>query len=208
MIQTIGLSKKFKGHTVLREIDFELEKGSIYGIVGKNGSGKSVFLKLLAGLLYPTKGEIRIDGKKLERGKFPPNVGMVLDCTGFLPDLSGVDNLRLLASIRKKIGDERIREVLELVGLGEEGKKKAGKYSVGMKQKLAIAQAIMEYPDLLILDEALNGMDDSSTADMIRLLKKMRDDREVSILFVSHDQEDVKDLCDRVFRMKSGRLYG
>lgn len=206
MVEVTDLTKKFGNHVVFRDANFKMEDCSICGIVGKNGSGKSIFLKILSGLVYPTKGKIIINGKKLKKGCFPEDIGVVLDCTGFLTDLSGIDNLKLIASIKNEVNEKQIVQVLQSVGLDPGERKTVGKYSVGMRQKLGIAQAIMESPRLLLLDEALNGMDDQSVRSVINLLKKIREEKGTSIIFVSHDRKQVEELCDAVWVIQNEQI--
>lgn len=152
MIIFEDVSKEFKDKTVLEDVNIHISKGEICGITGRNGSGKSVFMKLAAGMLYPTEGQIEVNGKVLERGEFSQDTGIILDNTGFLKELTGYKNLKILASVLNRVSDEKIAAVMELVGLEAGNKTPVGKYSVGMKQKLLLAQAIMEEPALLLLD--------------------------------------------------------
>lgn len=206
MIIFENVSKKFKEKTVLKDVNIRINKGEICGIVGKNGSGKSVFMKLAAGMLYPTKGRITVKGKVLEKGEFPPDTGIILDNTGFLKELTGYKNLKILASVLHKISDKDIISVMELVGLEAGNKTPVGKYSIGMKQKLLLAQAIMEKPDLLLLDEPFNGLDEESEDRMMRLLKWMNQEKGVTIVIISHDKEEIQCLCHRIFKVTGGRL--
>lgn len=207
MIIFENVSKEFKDKTVLENVNIHILKGEVCGIVGRNGSGKSVFMKLAAGMLYPTEGQIEVNGKVLERGDFPQDTGIILDNTGFLKELTGYKNLKILASVLKRVSDEKIAAVMELVGLEAGNKTSVGKYSVGMKQKLLLAQAIMEEPELLLLDEPFNGLDEESEQKMMGLLRKMNQDKGVTIVIVSHDMEGIRSLCHKVYRVHKKGIF-
>lgn len=207
MIIFENVSKEFKDKTVLENVNIHILKGEVCGIVGRNGSGKSVFMKLAAGMLYPTEGQIEVNGKVLERGDFPQDTGIILDNTGFLKELTGYKNLKILASVLKRVSDEKIAAVMELVGLEAGNKTPVGKYSVGMKQKLLLAQAIMEEPELLLLDEPFNGLDEESEQKMMGLLRKMNQDKGVTIVIVSHDMEGIRSLCHKVYRVHKKGIF-
>ena len=183
-----------------------LESGKIYGLVGRNGSGKTMLMKHILGFVSPTSGTITIDGKVLGKDiDAPDNIGAIIENPGFLPGYSGFSNLKMLASIRHKISDEDIKNAIRLVGLDPESKKHVGKYSLGMRQRLGLAQAIMEDPDLLILDEPMNGLDKDGVADMRRYLLDLKA-RGKTIIIASHSAEDIEVLCDTVCEMDKGRL--
>lgn len=200
------LDKFFGKNQVLYNINVDFEAGKIYGIIGRNGSGKTVLFKCICGLVPISNGTITVRGKEV--GKeigIPDNMGIILETPGFLPGYSGYKNLKFLADIKKKVGTDRIREVMELVGLDADDKKKVSKYSMGMRQKLGIAQAIMEYPDILILDEPMNGLDNKSVEDIRRLFLQMKEEGKLMIL-ASHNKEDISCLCDTVYEMDNGIL--
>ena len=165
-IELDNVSKNFKNQTVLENVNLKLESGKIYGLVGRNGSGKSVLLKIMTGLMEPSDGIIKYGGIPLKKGQYAKDVGIVQDCIGFMPEYTAKENLLLLAKINKKTGEERINEILKQVGLEPDSKKVYRKFSLGMKQKLAIAQAFMEEPKVLLLDEPMNALDEQSVQDM------------------------------------------
>ena len=200
------LSKRYVEIEVLHNINLAMKAGTIVGFVGRNGSGKTMLMKHICGLVHPSEGEIWICGKKLEkRGEISDNIGAIIENPGFLPEYSGFQNLKLLAMIQRKITDEKIRETLKLVGLENAGKKHVGKYSLGMKQRLGIAQAIMENPDILILDEPMNGLDNEGVEEVRTLLISLKEKGKL-IIIASHMREDIELLCDEVYRMEKGKI--
>ncbi|WP_062352925.1 ATP-binding cassette domain-containing protein [Bacillus kwashiorkori] len=205
ILQIEGLSKKINGQLLLNNIEMKISTPGIYGIVGRNGSGKSLLFKTIAGLLVPTEGKIKVFDQYLEKGAFPKSFGAVLDTGGFLPHYSGFQNLKLLSSIKNLITEKEIREVLDFVGLRSAGNKKVRNYSLGMKQRLSIAQAIMEKPKLLILDEALNGLDEAGV-DFFRKVFLDLKNKGTTILLASHNREDIELLCDEIYKMDNGVL--
>lgn len=205
-IKTSRVTKSFRGEIVFQDISLDLQKGKIYGFVGHNGSGKSVFFKLLCGILIPDSGEIEILGKKLGVDlDFPDQIGAVIEHPGFLPEWTGFKNLKYLASIRNLIGDQQIKEAILQVGLDPDNPKSVKKYSIGMKQRLAIAQAIMEDPEILILDEPMNGLDKNGVQQIRNLILALKE-RGKTILLSSHISEDIQLLCDEVFEFENRRL--
>lgn len=201
-----GVSISFGDTEILREVSRDFTAGSIHGIVGNNGSGKTVLMKCICGFLRPGRGRILVRGKQVGRDMdFPDDMGIIIETPGFLPDLSGMKNLALLASLRRCIGREAIRRSMERVGLDPDSKKPVGKYSLGMRQRLGIAQAIMEDPSLLILDEPLNGLDKTGAAHMRTLIRELRSQGK-TILLASHNQTDIDELCDTVCEMDAGVL--
>lgn len=201
-----NLVKTIKGQIILNHINLEIEQGKIYGIIGRNGSGKSMLFKAISGLISPTSGKIKVFGEEISSGKFPKNFGMLLDKPGFLPHYSAYKNLKLLASINNVISDEEIKNAIALVGLDPELKKPVKQYSLGMKQRLGIAQAIMEKPQFIILDEPMNGLDEEGVAEMRNLILNLKE-RGVTILLSSHNSEDISLLCDVVYKIDKGILY-
>lgn len=206
LISLKNVSKSFKDEEVVKSCTISFEEGCIYGIIGRNGSGKSVLLKLICGLYQPDEGTIQVMGKTLGKGQeFSDEVGAMIEAPGFLPGYSGYQNLKFLAAIRKKIGEPEIKNAMTRVGLDWKSKKKVGKYSMGMKQRLSFAQAIMENPGILLLDEPTNGMDEKSVRDTRELLNELRNQGKL-IIITSHIKEDIQLLCDVVYKMDQGHL--
>lgn len=205
VIRLENVSKKFSSEEVIKNISMEFQKGRIYGIMGKNGSGKTVLFKLIAGYLKPSSGDIFVMGKKIGVDvDFPQSMGLVIETPGFLPQYTAYQNLQYLAGIRKVIGKEEIASAIRMVGLEPDSRKKVGKYSLGMRQRLGIAQAIMEKPELILLDEPMNGLDKKGIADIKQLLRELAAEGK-TILMTSHYAEDMQ-VCDEVFEMEDGRL--
>ena len=205
-IEIQNLTRDFKNAHVLKKINLTLESGRCYGLVGRNGSGKTVLMKLICGFLSPTQGRVLVNGKQVGKDvDFAPDTGAIIETPAFLPYLSGYQNLKNLADIQKKIGPTEICQVIETVGLDPNSKKRVSKYSLGMRQRLGIAQAIMEDPDILILDEPMSGLDKEGVADMKNLFMKLKQSGKL-ILLASHVQSDVDFLCDEVFEMDQGIL--
>ncbi len=203
-ISVQSVSKTFGDTQVLREVSREFEAGRVHGIVGNNGSGKTVLMKCICGFLPPTRGRILVRGKQVGRDMdFPDDTGIIIETPGFLPNLTGLKNLELLASLRRRVDREGIRRTIERVGLDPDSKKPVGKYSLGMRQRLGIAQAIMENPSLLILDEPFNGLDKNGVADMRQVIKGLREQGK-TIILASHNQMDIDELCDTVCEMDAG----
>jgi len=200
------VTKRFGKECVLHGVSRDFEAGKIHGIVGNNGSGKTVLMKCICGYLLPESGAIYVRQKQIGVDvDFPENMGLIIETPGFLPALSGVKNLELLAALRGRIGLREIAETMRRVGLDPEMRKPVGKYSLGMRQRLGIAQAIMEDPSLLILDEPLNGLDKGGVREMRELLKSLRQAGK-TILLASHNQADIDELCDTVCEMDDGRM--
>ena len=204
VIRVEGVYKRFGTDTVLKDVSRSFERGRIHGIVGNNGSGKTVLMKCICGFLIPTEGEVIVNGKRVCKDvDFPPGLGLIIETPGFLPNMTGVKNLEILASLNKKIGLEEIAAAIRRVGLDPLMKKPVGKYSLGMRQRLGIAQAIMEDPTLLILDEPLNGLDKHGVREMRQLIKGLKEQGK-TILLASHNQGDIDELCDTVCEMDAG----
>ncbi len=205
-IEVKNISKSFGKQQVLRDVSFECEAGKIYGLIGRNGSGKTVLMKCIIGLLRPDAGEVVVSGKRVGLDtEFAQNIGFLIENPGFLAGESAYANLKYLASIRRVADSQRIRECIELVGLDPASRKRVGKYSLGMRQRLGIAQAIMERPDILMLDEPMNGLDNAGVHEMRNMLKAQRDEGR-TIVLASHNHEDIAALCDEVYHMDAGVL--
>ncbi len=204
MIQVEHAVKEFKETTALRDVSVQFEKGKIYGLVGRNGSGKTVLLKSICGFLPLTSGTIKVEGKVIGKDiEVPENIGIIIEEPGFLPQYSAKKNLKLLALLRNQISDAEIEGTLEKVGLDPKSKKKVGKFSMGMRQRLGIAQAIMENPRILILDEPTNGLDEVGVKEIRKLLLDLKNE-ERTIIIASHNAEDISTLCDQVYEMDGG----
>ncbi len=205
-IEVCHVTKSFKKQTVLKDVTMHLEKGKIYGLVGNNGSGKTVLMKCICGFLMPDEGAVVVDGKKVGVDMdFPKDLGLIIETPGFLPKLSGKKNLVYLAKMRKKATESQIEEAMRRVELDPNLKRPVGNYSLGMRQRLGIAQAIMENPSLLILDEPFNGLDKAMTEKIRGLLLKLKKEGK-TILLASHQQADIDLLCDEVWEMDAGTL--
>lgn len=205
-IEILNVSKSFGGEKVLKNVYHTFEKGKIHGIVGNNGSGKTVLMKCICGFLRPDEGKIFVNHMEVGKERdLPEDIGIIIETPGFLPHLSGFQNLKLLASLRKIANDHTIRDTIELVGLDPSLKKPVGKYSLGMRQRLGLAQALMEDPNLLILDEPLNGLDKNGVLHIRELIKNLRYQGKTVIL-ASHNQMDIDELCDTVCEMDAGVL--
>lgn len=205
-IEVVDVSKTFGKQEVLRHVSLSMKSGNIYGLIGRNGSGKTVLMKCICGLLRPTSGQILMDGRYLEEEeRLLEDFGIIIGNPGFLPHYSGRKNLRMLAMIRGKCGKEKIDLAMHQVGLDPEMSRKVSEYSMGMKQRLGIAQAIMEENSILILDEPMNGLDNQGVEDMRKLFQKLKEEGRL-ILLASHSSEDIEVLCDQVFEMDAGIL--
>ncbi len=198
--------KSFDDEEILHGISHEFEEGKIHGVVGNNGSGKTVLFKLMCGFLHCTRGKIFIDYQQVGKDMdFPDDMGIIIETPGFLPYQTGFKNLQILASLQKKIDDNTIFETIKRVGLDPNMKKYVSKYSLGMRQRLGIAQAIMEDPRILILDEPFNGLDKHGVKDMRQLIKELKGNGK-TILLASHNAADIDELCDTVCEMDAGIL--
>ena len=201
-----NVSKSFGSECVLRNVSCTFEAGKIHGIIGKNGSGKTILMKLICGLTLPTSGEVRVRGQRIGKDvDVPPDIGALIDAPGFLSYHSGRKNLRYLAQLNRKINDDGVRAAMERVGLDYISKKLVGKYSLGMRQRLGIAQAIMENPEILLLDEPMNGMDKQGSENIRQLILELRAEGK-TIFLASHIPQDIDILCDTVHEIDAGCL--
>ncbi len=201
-----NISKQFSGQTVLDNISLTIEKGTTIGLVGENGSGKSVLFKILCGFVKPDQGQVYVQGKQLgKKDDFPENLGIFINSPGFIGLYSGYKNLEFLANIRGAIGEREIKEAMQKVGLDPFNKTKVDNYSLGMKQKLGLAQAIMENQDILVLDEPFNALDFKTYNDIKEIIRILQAE-EKTILLTSHNYDDVEQLCNTVFMIHDGKL--
>lgn len=197
-IEVKNVYKSFGKEQVLTNISLSIPPGSIYGVVGNNGSGKTVLMKCICGFMKCDKGTIFVNGKQVGREiDFPDHLGIIIETPGFIPNMSGYKNLKILASLKGRIGKQEIRKTIRKVGLDPDMKKPVAKYSLGMRQRLGIAQAIMENPKVLILDEPFNGLDRYGVVEIRALLKQLKAEGK-SILLASHNAQDIEELCDHV----------
>jgi ABC-2 type transport system ATP-binding protein len=198
--------KDFKGDTVLTDVSHDFSAGMIHGIVGNNGSGKTVLFKCICGFMYPSKGRILVNGEEVGKTRdFPDEMGIIIESPGFLTQYSGLKNLEILASLKARVKTGEIVETIRRVGLDPTMKKPVGKYSLGMRQRLGIAQAIMESPKLMILDEPMNGLDKKGVLEIREVLKGLRQEGK-TIILASHNAADIDELCDTVCEMDAGVL--
>lgn len=206
MIELEHVSKIIKGRTVLEEINCTFQKGLTYGLKGINGSGKTMLMRIISGLIYPTSGTVRIGGKELGKElSFPEHMGLLLENPAFLDSYTGYHNLELLASLHGSIGKTEIRDALARVGLDPEDKRKYRKYSLGMKQRLGIAAAIMEKPDILILDEPLNALDTSGVELFSNIIREEKQ-KGTLIILSCHEDEKLKEYADVIWIMENGKI--
>lgn len=206
VIQVENVSKIIKGNMVIDCVSAEFSSGKVYGLQGINGSGKTMLMRLISGLIYPTEGRIVIDGKILGKEiAFPESIGILIENPAFLDNYSGFANLKLLASIQNKIDDEQIYKTLERVGLEPDSRKKYKKYSLGMKQKLGIAGAVMEKPELLILDEPANALDKEGIERLKKIVQEEKE-RGALIILSCHDSALLEAMADVIYSMENGRL--
>lgn len=200
------LYKTFQKTTVLEDINLSFEKGKIYGFVGHNGSGKTVLFKCICGFIPATLGKIIVNGKTLGSDiDVLPNAGIIIEQPAFLTGISGIRNLEMLYMLNNKVDKQVLRDAMKRVGLDPASKKPVGKYSLGMRQRLAIAQAFMESPDILVLDEPMNGLDKNGVNEMRILFQQLKSEGR-TILMASHNKEDIDLLCDEVYEMENGRI--
>lgn len=206
LLEMKNVSKKFGRKTILKDVSLVVQQGETVGLVGANGSGKSVLFKILCGFLQPDKGSVFVHGEKLGKGRdFPENMGTFINSPGFIGIYSGFKNLKFLADIRGKIGTEEIEDAMLKVGLDPSNKTKVDDYSLGMKQKLGLAQAIMEEQDILVLDEPFNALDHKTYEDMKEIIRMLKAEGK-TIFLTSHNFNDIEQLCDEVYTIEECRL--
>ena len=204
-IKLISYNKKIKEDYVLKDINYTFKQGNIYGLIGKNGSGKTMLLKAMSGFLRPSNGKVIVNDQELYlKEEFPKDMGVMIGNCEYIKDMTGKDNLKYLASLLKKIDDDRINEVIDIVNLTDEKDKLVKKYSLGMKQKLGIAQAIMEYPKILLLDEPFNGIDNESVSKIKKYLYSIKKD--TIIIIATHYKEDIDNYCDSIIKLENGTI--
>ncbi|MBR6765453.1 MAG: ATP-binding cassette domain-containing protein [Clostridia bacterium] len=204
-IEIKNVTLTIKNKTILDNVSLNIEKGTIHALVGENGSGKTMLMKCVSGFVHP-KGEITVKGQRVGKDvDFPDSMGIIIETPGFIPYYSGYKNLEYLASIKNKISAEEITRVLEKVGLKDEAKKRVGKYSLGQRQRLGIAQALMEDPDILILDEPMNALDHKGVLLVRELILELKE-KGKTVLLTSHNSEDIDLLADSITYMENGRI--
>lgn len=201
-----NVSKSFDGIEVLHEVNLDLEEGKIYGFIGRNGSGKSVLFKIICGLYYPTSGSVIVDGVDIHKNDvFPNDMRVLIEKPNFLPNLTGLENLKLLASIQNKITEEDIILILDKLNLKKDMNKLYHKYSLGMKQKLAVAQVFMENPKMMIFDEPFNGIEEKTVEVIKKILLEEKKNGKI-ILISSHIKEDIEELADTIYFVDAGSV--
>ncbi|BBI33864.1 ABC transporter ATP-binding protein [Cohnella abietis] len=207
-IEATSFTKSIGKIKVLENINVSLESGNIYGVVGRNGSGKTMFLRMITGLILPTNGEVKVDGRVLGKDiSFPDKLGILLEKPSFIGHLTGYENLKMLAKIRNVTKSEDIQYFMNIFDLDWKTKKKFNKYSLGMKQKLGIIQAIMENQQIIILDEPFNALDETSVGTLRKVLEKLRTEQKL-IVMTSHNKEDIQLLCDHTITISEGKIIG
>lgn len=206
VVSVTGLNLTIGDKCILQDVNLSCQQGCIYGLTGRNGSGKTMLMKCICGFVRPTSGEVKVDGKRIGKDiDFPESVGLIIETPGFIPYYSGFKNLKVLASLNNRVDDVRIRDTMSQVGLDPELSRHVSKYSLGMRQRLGFAQAIMEDPSILVLDEPMNGLDKEGVADMRSYLLSLKK-KGKTIIIASHSAEDIDVLCDHVYEMEHGRI--
>ena len=201
-----NLTKTFGSETVLKDVSLSLEKGKIHGIIGRNGSGKTVLMKCVCGFLQTTKGTAQVFGRTIGKDcDFAPDTGMLIETPGFLPHETGLNNLLWLARLGKDADKARVKSLIEMVGLDPNLRKHVSQYSLGMRQRLGIAQALLDDPSLLILDEPMNGLDKTGVRSIRSLLLSLKTQGK-TIILASHFAQDIDELCDTVHEMDQGQI--
>ena len=204
VIEVCNVTKRFGTSEVLKDVSINFEKGKIHGLIGRNGSGKTMLMKCICGFVPVSEGKILVDNKEIGKDiDVPESIGAIIETPGFLYGYSGYNNLKFLAKINKKISKEKIRQTIQMVGLDPDSKKHVGKYSLGMRQRLGLAQAIMEDPEILLLDEPMNGLDKHGVGEMRELFRSFADQGK-TIIMANHSSEDIEVLCDTVHEMDLG----
>lgn len=205
-IEVKNATKIIKGAVILKNVDLELESGKVYGLQGPNGGGKTMLMRLICGLIRPTKGQVFIDGKLLGKDMdFPPSVGLLIENPAFLPGYTGLQNLEMLAQLRDRVDTQQIRKTITEVGLEPDDKRKYRKFSLGMKQRLGIASAIMEQPDLILLDEPTNALDEKGVEQICGLIRREQD-RGALVILACHDTAILESLSDEIFTVAEGNV--
>ena len=205
-IRVEGVSLTLQKTEILKDVSIHFEEGKIHGLIGRNGSGKTMLMKCICGFVKSTKGSIKVRDKEVGKDMdFPEDVGLIIETPGFVPYYSGYKNLSVLAGLNRKIGKKEIQEAMQMAGLDPALRRHVGKYSLGMRQRLGIAQAIMENPDILILDEPMNGLDKDGVRDMRKLFLELKEQGKTMVI-ASHSAEDIDILCDTVHEMDKGVL--
>lgn len=207
-IEMKNYCKSIRGAEVLKDISLEFHSGVCYGLQGKNGCGKTMLMRAVSGLIFPTSGSVVINGKTLGKEiSFPENMGLLIENPAFLPGFTGKRNLQLIADIRSVAGDKEIEEVLKEVGLDPEDKRKYRKYSLGMKQRLGVAAAFLEQPDLIILDEPINAIDQKGVEQVRAMIEKAKK-RNAVLIVACHDKEELYRLADVIVKLEDGQITG
>ena len=202
IIEIKGVCLTLKKNEILKDVTVSFEEGKIHGLIGRNGSGKTMLMKCICGFIHTTDGSITVAGNEIGKDcDFPENIGIIIETPGFIPHYSGIRNLKLLAGLNKKIGTDKVKDAMQMVGLDPTLKRSVKHYSLGMRQRLGLAQAIMENPTTLILDEPFNGLDKNGVAEMRLLLKELKKQGK-AILLASHNARDIEKLCDEVHDME------
>ncbi len=205
-IEVKSATKYIRGTLILKDVNLELEGGKVYGLQGPNGGGKTMLMRLIGGLIRATKGQVLIDGKQLGKElDFPPSIGLLIENPAFLPGYTGLKNLQLLAQLQNRVGEQEIRTAIADVGLVPDDKRKFRKYSLGMKQRLGIAAAIMEAPELILLDEPTNALDEKGVAQIMELIRRERD-RGALIILACHDAAILEDISDEIYTVAEGHV--
>lgn len=205
-LEANGITKRIRKKIILDNISISMNSGNIYGIVGRNGSGKTMLFRALSGLMKIDSGSIVLDNKELHKDiNVLPNLGIVIENAGLYPELTGFDNLKMLAKLKNKISEDDIINTIERVGLNPKDKRPYRKYSLGMKQRIIIAQAIMEKPDIIMLDEPTNALDEEGIDEVRKIISEEKE-RGALILLASHNKEDIKLLADKVFYIQNGKI--